>query len=107
MFHQLAQSYLLAQETGTGSSAVSLLVTLALVGGVMYFFFIMPQRRRQRALADMRNSLEVGDSVRTAGGIVGTIRGFDDRDLKLEVDAGTTLTIAKNAIIERIGADET
>lgn len=106
LFHLATQSYLLAQETGSGSSAVSLIVTLALVGGVMWFFFIMPQRRRQRTMTDLRSSLEVGDEVRTAGGIVGTIRGFDEGDLKLEVDAGTTITIAKNAIIERLGADE-
>ena len=34
--------------------------------GVMYFMLISPQKKREKRMQDMRNSLEIGDGVITA-----------------------------------------
>ena len=49
--------------------------------------------------------LEVGDEVRTIGGIYGTIRSEDDDTFTLDIGGGSTMRVAKRAISERIGDD--
>jgi preprotein translocase subunit YajC len=46
-------------------SAVGLLIPMAMSMALVYFFMIAPQRKQQRQLQAMRDSLKVGDSVVT------------------------------------------
>ena len=39
----------------------------------MYFLMIRPQKKKDKQIADMRNSLQVGDEIVTIGGICGKI----------------------------------
>ena len=38
---------------------------------VFYFLLIRPQRKRDKAEREMRNSIEVGDEISTIGGFIG------------------------------------
>ena len=40
---------------------------------IMYFLLIRPQRKKEKAINEMRNSLQVGDEIITIGGICGKI----------------------------------
>ena len=84
------------------------LLPFLLIGGLMYFMLIRPQKRRaadQRALVD---SLEVGDEVLTIGGIFGTIRAIDDdlEEVTLEVAPGTTLRILRRSVARSVNEEE-
>lgn len=97
---------ILAQEaeptaTGTGFTWVFLI----LVVGAFYLFAIRPQRRRMAAMESMRSRLEVGDEVRTAGGIIGTLTRVSDTEVELDV-GGTVLRIDKRAIAATLGEPE-
>ena len=46
---------------------------LVVMLGLMYFLTIRPQKKQQKEMEEMRNSLQVGDNVITIGGIVGKI----------------------------------
>ena len=106
MLHLAKAGFVLAQDdTGTGGSIVGLLLPLVVIGGLFYFLLIRPQRRRQRQMQDLRNAVEVGDDVRTVGGIYGTVTSVTDADIFIDIGDGTKLRIAKRAIAERIGVE--
>ncbi len=51
---------------------------------VMYFLLIKPQKKREKEAQNMRNSLQIGDEVVTAGGIVGRVVSLKDDTILVE-----------------------
>lgn len=51
---------------------------------VFYFVLIRPQRKRDKEDQRMRNTIEIGDEIITAGGIVGIVVNIKDDTLVLE-----------------------
>ncbi|MDR1778742.1 MAG: preprotein translocase subunit YajC [Clostridiales Family XIII bacterium] len=60
---------------------------LVLIFFVMYMILIRPQRKRDKAVAEMRNKLKVGDKITTIGGIKGTIVRVNDQTIVIQVGA--------------------
>ena len=52
--------------------------------GVIYFMMIRPEQKRKKSLAEMRDSLKVGDDITTAGGLVGKIVQIKDELVTFE-----------------------
>jgi preprotein translocase subunit YajC len=100
--HTLLQTPL-AQAGGEGGSTLGLLVPLVLMGVLFYFLLIRPQQRRARAQRDLISSVEVGDEIMTAGGILGTVTAIDDEDdvLTVEIAPGTRIRMVKRAVSQR------
>jgi len=99
---------LLAQEAGDGTtdgSPLSFLVPLVLIGGVFYLLLVLPQRRRMRKMQELRDSIEIGDEVRTIGGIYGTVTGEQGDSFLLDIGSGTTIRIVKRAIAEKVAEE--
>ena len=67
--------------------------------GVMYFMLISPQKKREKRMQDMPNSLEIGDGVITAGGIVGRVISIKEDTLVIE-SASSKLRIKRWAVSE-------
>lgn len=101
--HSLLDHVLLAQADGGGGSTLGLLVPLVLMGVLFYFLLIRPQQRRARAQRDLISSVEVGDEIMTAGGILGTVTAMDDDDelLTVEIAPGTRIRVVKRAVSQR------
>lgn len=57
---------------------------IVVVFGVMYFILIRPQKKRDKEIAEMRNSLQVGDEVITVGGIIGRVVVIKEDNLVIE-----------------------
>ncbi|NNC74478.1 MAG: preprotein translocase subunit YajC [Acidimicrobiia bacterium] len=93
-------------DTGSSGNILSLVLPLVLLGGIFWVLFILPQRRRMKAVDAMRSSLEVGDEVRTVGGIIGTIQRMDDDEVTLDVGGGTTLRFASRAVADKTSPPE-
>lgn len=107
MLHLTNAAMLLAQE-GTdepGTNVVAALLPFILIGLIFYFLMIAPQRRRMRRLRGVRADLNVGDEIRTVGGIHGVIRTVDGEEVTIDVGGGTTLRLLRRAIAERLGDD--
>lgn len=65
----------------------------------LYFVLIRPQKKRDKQLKEMRESLKAGDAVVTIGGIVGKVASIKDDEVVIEVGADRTrMTIKKWAI---------
>ena len=51
---------------------------------VFYFLLIRPQRKRDKAEREMRNSIVVGDEISTIGGFIGRVVNIKDDVLIIE-----------------------
>jgi len=98
----------LAQSTTQTGGGLAFLFPLVLVGGVLYFLMIRPQRKRMQAQQVLLGSLEVGDEVMTSGGIFGTITEIDaDEDVvTVEIAPGTRVRMVRGGISRRLTEDE-
>ena len=67
-----------------GGSMTTLLITMALTFGLMYFMIYRPQKNQQKKETEMRNALDIGDEVTTIGGIVGRVVAIKEDTIVLE-----------------------
>ncbi len=83
-------------------SILGLLLPFILVFVIMYFFIILPQKKEQKKIEEMRNSLKKGDRIVTIGGIFGTIKDVRDDSLQIEIAPNVLITITKNAVARKL-----
>ncbi len=68
------------------NAGFQIIVLVAFIG-LMYFLLIRPQKKREKEVKQMRNTLSVGDEVITIGGICGKIVKTKDQTLVIQVGA--------------------
>jgi preprotein translocase subunit YajC len=66
------------------------IIYLIVLAGLFYFLLIRPQRAKEKAAVNLRNSLVVGDEVVTIGGIVGKIVSVKDDMIVLQTSTDKT-----------------
>lgn len=87
----------------TGSSNYELIV-IVVIFAVVYFAFIRPRSRKQRAARTQGTAMELGDRVMSVGGIYGTVvaihdaEGGADPTVEVEVSPGMVLTFLRRAV---------
>ncbi len=78
---------------------ISLIVPMALLALVFYFFIYRPQKKQEKETQDMRSSIELGDVIVTTGGIIGMVVKIKDDMLLIESGGNRTkLQIQKWAV---------
>lgn len=93
---------ILQAQTAAAGSNWSMLIMMALIFVVMYFFMIRPQQKKQKELAQFRESLKKGDKVVTVGGIYGVISEIKDAYALIEVDNNVKIRVDKNSLVKDI-----
>ena len=81
--------------TGSAFTPLILLFTFAIL---LYFMSIRPQQKRAKELQNMMNSLEKGDEVIAASGILGKVKEIKGDYVAIEVSDNITFKLQKNAI---------
>ncbi len=98
MFNPIA----LTEATGGGVDIIGTVFTVLMLVGVVvvfYFFSIRPQKKQEKEIANMRNSLAVGDEITTIGGIIGKVVSIKDETCVIETSRDCTkIRILKTAI---------
>ena len=87
-----------AQAAGGGDVFTSLVIPMFLIFGIMYFLLIRPQQKKLKEHQAMIEALRRGDSVVTAGGIVGKVVKVIDEEIELEVAKGVNIRVVKATI---------
>lgn len=82
-----------------------MIIMMVLLFGIMYFFMIRPQQKKQKALQEARNAIKVGDKVVTAGGIHGKVKEVGDTFFVLEIADNVKIKIEKASVY--ISAEDT
>ena len=105
MLYLSSISSVIFAQTESGGSIVGFLLPIAILGGLFYLLLVMPQRRRAKKAKELRDSIAVGDDIRTIGGIYGKIQSEDDESFTINIGGGSTMRISRRAVAERVGDD--
>ena len=89
---------------GTNGSITSILFFVVLIA-VFYFFLIRPENKKKKQLQEMRNSLNVGDTITTIGGIVGKIVSINGELITFETGEDRVRMQVTKWAISTIGKD--
>ena len=81
------------------SGSLPMLLMIVALFAVMYFLMIRPQRKQEKAMAEMKNNLEVGDEITTIGGIIGEVISIKGETVVIESGHNKTrIRILRDAI---------
>ena len=75
--------------------------TLFLLFGFMiliYFLMIRPENKRRKTHQEMRASLDTGEEIVTAGGILGKVTKISEQYIELSISDNTKIKVQKNSI---------
>ena len=88
----------LAQDAGAGGSGwISIAMIVGLIA-IFYFLLIRPQSKQRKAHQALVSSLNRGDEIVTASGIIGVITKVSDDYISVRVAKNVELTIQKQAV---------
>jgi len=80
---------------------ISSLVPLVLLFGIFYFLIIRPQQTRLKAHQAMVAAVKRGDTVVTAGGLIGKVAKVkDDGELMVEIADNVQVRVLKSTLTE-------
>jgi preprotein translocase subunit YajC len=85
---------------GGGLAGFISLAPLLLVFVVFYFLMIRPQQSRMKALQAAVAAVKKGDSVVTAGGLVGKVTRVEDAFVEVEIAPNTRVRVVKATLAE-------
>jgi preprotein translocase subunit YajC len=88
----------LAQAQGGGSPIWGLVVQFTIIGLIIYWLLIRPQRKERDRHEEMVRALKKGDEVVTAGGIIGTIVHVEDDRITLKTAETTRLVLERSRV---------
>ena len=96
-----------AQAAGGGMAAVSNLLPLILIFGIMYFLLIRPQQKKAKEHRAMVAAVRRGDQVLTQGGIVGRVtKTLEDGMVEVEIAEGIRVKIVQATIAQVMSKTE-
>ena len=93
----ISPAYAQAAGSPSGSDIMTFLPMIAIVV-VFYFLLIRPQQKRAKETKAMLSSLQKGDEVVTAGGVVGKIAKLSDAYADVEIAPNVEITVQRSAI---------
>jgi preprotein translocase subunit YajC len=84
-----------------GSGSSSILIIYVIVFGALYFFYLRPRSKRQKAQRSESRKVEVGQRAQTIGGFVGTVVKNESDLVTLRSASGVELDFIPSAIARR------
>src|SRR5438270_12972758 len=95
----LSWPFVPAADPGAGGgSLTSFIILFGPLFLIWYFLVIRPQQSQRRKTQDLLASLKTGDRVVTSGGVYGTIVGFRNEVVQLQVAPQVKIDVARSAI---------
>ncbi len=86
------------QSTPPGPGGMSQVIFFLSIFLIMYFFFLRPQVKKQKAQTSFSSELKKGDEVVTGSGIIGRINKIEGGIVHLQIDQKTFIKVVKGAI---------
>ena len=83
-----------------GGPGLAFMVQLVLIFAIMFFLFILPQRRERKRHQTMIAALKPGDEVVTMGGLVGEI--ITIKDERVTIKSGDSRVVVERGRIARL-----
>jgi preprotein translocase subunit YajC len=87
--------------TGGGSDFLIQLMPILLMFVIFYFLLLRPQQQRVKAHRELVANIRRGDTVVTAGGIIGKVTKVkDDAEIEVEIAPNTRVLVIKGTVSE-------
>lgn len=67
---------------------------------IFYFLLIRPQQKRMKAHREMVDSVAKGDTVVTAGGLIGRVKKVADAEIDVELNPGNVVKVVRGTLSE-------
>lgn len=100
-------AFLFLQASGGGLNSILFsLMPFVLMIAVFYFLLILPQKRKQRELQAMIDSIKAGDRIVTSGGIIATVTAVRDGSLIVRSADKSMLEVSRASVAGLYGAEE-
>ena len=92
--------FILLQAAQPQGGGMSFIIMMVVIFSIMWFFMIRPQQKKQKEIQNFRNSITVGSSVVTAGGLYGTVKSIDESDntLIVEIAHDVKVKVDRNSV---------
>ncbi len=100
MFISPAHAQAAGQAADSGMQSIISIAPLILIFVVFYFLMIRSQQRRMKALQASVQAVKKGDSVVTAGGMVGKVTRVEDNIVEVEVAPTVKVKVVKATLAE-------
>ena len=87
----------------------TMIILIVAMIAIFYLFMIRPESKKKKKLAEMRDSLSVGDTITTIGGILGKVVNVDGDKITFETSEDRVrVQIAKWAVsaVGKVTAEE-
>jgi preprotein translocase subunit YajC len=84
----------------SGLATIISMAPLLLIFVAFYFLMIRPQQRRMKMLQNAVDAVKKGDSVVTAGGLVGKVTKVEDRFVEVEIAPTVKVKVVKATLAE-------
>lgn len=81
---------------------IQFVVPLIFLFGLMYFMMIRPQKKKEKKTKELLDSLQVGWSVVTIGGICGKIVNIKDDEITIESSIERTKILVKRWSVKEV-----
>lgn len=88
----------LAADAGASEGIMQFVILFVPLFAIWYFLVIMPQQRQRKKTQEMLANLKTGDRVLTSGGVYGTIAGFREEIVQLQIASQVKIDVARSAI---------
>jgi len=88
-----------------GPAKPTMIETLApflMMFGVMYLLILRPQQKKMKEQQAMLSALVEGDSVVTTSGILGVVRGLEEKVVKLEVASNVQIKVLRSQVSQKL-----
>ncbi len=86
---------------GGGSDFMLQLVPILLMFVIFYFLLFRPQQQRAKQHREMVGNIRRGDTVVTAGGIIGKVTKVrDDNEIEVEIADQTRVRVVKGTVAD-------
>ncbi len=96
----ITPAYAQAAGGGSGGALLQILPFIAIFA-IMYFLIIRPRQKRIKQHQEMVSSLSRGDTVVTAGGLIGkVVKITNDNDLLVELASDVRVKVVRGTISE-------
>jgi preprotein translocase subunit YajC len=85
------------------ASTLSTIAPLFFIMAIMYFLLIRPQQQQAKKLREKLSAVRRGDTVVTAGGILGTVQktpGAEDAEVTVEIADNVQVKVVKSTLLD-------
>jgi preprotein translocase subunit YajC len=83
-----------------GLATLQMLVPFIAIFAIMWFLIIRPQQQQAKRHKAMIAAVKKGDTVVTAGGMVGKVTKVDDTEIEVEIAANVRVRVVKSTLTD-------